>query len=373
MRYIDRLKTPHTELVSHGGLSQVPFKESGGFKLAQATYELSDKTFDDTLETAHALADVVRSTLRFTPHTTDRPSLGPENLEADQQTDCHGYSIVISEALSELHIPHVIGFANQHSFVLLRNSETHQVNMIDGPTRQLYIDISSALHSSTRARLGEDDSVSGYLRGDIIRDLSLFSDKETAFQQRPWMSFTIGREGSYRFKSEDERIRAHTLVMRTYTPDTGRQVLEVYENVKHAIRRDEIEAAYEMFGPLDGQYPDIDKRNELETPTRLVRALGVRGMIAEALSIVGMVEESLVDLGDLILQLWPSDERRHIGVSAGKPELIEEALSRYRYLHNARQEKGLSTHLVESRIIKAKKQLARIALHGVSLYPVDSK
>lgn len=188
---------------------------------------------------------------------------------------------------------------------------------------------------------------------------SNFTNKDKAFEGFPWMSFSNGKDDKYRFKPEAELIKAHRLALRSYEPEVGRRVLLAYTNFNHAISRNAPLEAHDWIQQLDGQYPDIDRRNELREPTKLVRALARRAMISEALDDIGAIERSLEPTQDLLLRLWPANQRRYLGFYAHERELIQSAIDSYEQTYQHRKERGLSTHDVEARIVKARAQIAR--------------
>ena len=238
--YADRLQTPRPD-ISDFGITPESLLDSTRLKTIKAAYHSSEQTYDDQVEAAYATANLVRQTLRFEQHTPSHPPLSPEALARTQRTNCHGHSIVASECLDGVGIDHWIGFANQHSFLLLEDASSGRINLVDTAVKPLYTDITPALAGSPlSAQSGEYGTVNT-LRGDIVLERSHFTDKERALAERPWMSFTVGRD--YRFKGEAALRRANTLVMRSYQPEQGRTLLEAYANFTHAIARKDVSSA----------------------------------------------------------------------------------------------------------------------------------
>ena len=355
--YAERLTTPSPEIIKAGAEPE-SLLESVRLKTIKAAYEASDQSPEDKIEAAYATAHLVRQTLRFEPHTALQPKFSPESIATSQRTNCHGYSIVTSECLQEVEIDHRIGYANQHSFILLEDER--RVTLIDTPVRQLYTDITPAVIGAPLGAQEDERGAVNMLRGDIILQQSLFTDRERALAERPWLSFTVGRD--YRFKGEDEERRAHTLVLRSYQPEQGRRVLEAYAKFTHAIKRRDFLDAHQVFGVLDGVYPDIDKRNQLYGPTRLVRAMARAGDVAAALEDIAIVERSLWPTQDLLMRLWPIDERRRLGVAVGEADLLDTSIEQYEALIDERDAVRASTSAIRGRLARAKRQQKQLSL-----------
>lgn len=248
--FAERLVTPYSRIAQEG-IAPEPLLDSVRFRTIRAVYDASDHTYDDMVEAAYATAGLVRQTLWFEPHKPDHPEFSPENLSETQQTNCHGHSIVTSECLDELGISHLIGFANQHSFLLLQSDEDQQINLVDTAVKQLYIDITPAIHGPRLDTTDEGNGQVRYLRGDVILDRSQFLNKEKALQERPWMSFMVGREAQFRFAPANVQERANTLILRAYQPTCGRHLLHAYANFAHAVSNKSFMRAHEWLQPLD--------------------------------------------------------------------------------------------------------------------------
>lgn len=357
--YADKLITPRAEIVK-AGITPEPLLDSTRFRTIKAAYEASDRVYEDKVEAAYATANLVRQTLWFEPHTPEMPPFSPQSIADKQETNCHGHSIVTSECLDVIGVPHWVGFANQHSFLLLEDESSRRVNLVDTAVEHLYIDVTSAFIGVPLNEQNGDLGAVNKLRGDVVLAQSLFSDKEKALADRPWMSFTVGRD--YRFKSEYEVRQAHTLMLRSYQPEQGRALLEAYANFTHAIGGNDSSRAYTALERLDGVYPDIDRRNKLHGPTRLVRSLAHAGDVAMALDSVAAVEHSLWPTRDLLLRLWPADQRRRLGILAGRADLIDSSIEKYEELIDERSREKHSTVAIRARLVKAQRQQKSLPL-----------
>lgn len=344
------------------GLAPEPLLGSARFREIQAAYDSSGKTYDDAVKAAYLSAGLIRSCIGFSIHTPDQPELSPDWVGSSRTANCHGHSIVASECLERLGIEHYVGFANQHSFLLMQDSESGRVNLIDTPVEKLCVDITPALGAVALRDCLTEAGGASYMQGDTILKRSRFGDKHRALERRPWLSFLAGKGDNYVFKPEEEQIRAGRLILRSYEPKQGRAVVLSYGNFIHAMLRRDVAAAHGWIRGLDGTYPDIDRRNRLQTPTRLVRALAATALVDEALDDITAVENSLVAFtNDLVLRLWPADERRRVGVTAGSAEIIRQALDNYDEMYQRRKDEGGSTADIADRLRKAKSQLGRIA------------
>lgn len=356
--YADRLITPHTDTIE-AGVAPEPIFDSAKFKIITEKYHTSNRSYDDQVEAAYATAELVRHTLRFEQHGPVRPPLSPEALRRTQRTNCHGHSIVTSECLDVVGINHWVGFANQHSFIVLedesrREGVSRRLNLIDTAEKHLYIDMTPAFIGVALAEQDDARGTVNTLRGDIILNHSNFPNKEVAQADRPWMSF--GSESGRRFKNEEDIRRDDTLVMRSYRPEQGRAVLASYANFVHAVTRQEFLSAHNNLSSLGGVYPDIDRRNKLAAPTQTIRELGRIGEVVFALEDVRAIEESLWPTEDLMLRLWPADQRRRLGMLAGSADLFDKAIEAYEVVIDERSKQHRSTKTVRDKLKKTQHQ-----------------
>jgi hypothetical protein len=355
--FSEKLQFPRSEFVIDG-VKQEPLLSSERFIEIESSYNLSDKTYADTVYAAYEVANLVRNTLRFETHSISQAPLSVESLADKQYTNCHGHAIVASECMDKIGIPHIVAIANQHSFIVLNNKDTGEFNLVDVAVRPLYVDITKAV----RRFPGDSDreEVSTYfLRTDIILANSNFkSDIAATVNTRPWLSFASGKDTEYRYKPESDTVKAQTIIMRTYNPDAGRNVLQAYANFVHAVARKSYDEAHNHIQQLDGLYPDIDRRNKLKDPTRLVRNLATQGRINSALDDISIIERSVAPSVDLFCLMWPFDERRFIGRVACNKGLIEDAIDGYEDIRTYRSRLGLSADLLPAKIEAAKREWA---------------
>ncbi|MDB5166949.1 MAG: hypothetical protein JWN26_94 [Candidatus Saccharibacteria bacterium] len=352
------LKTPHHE-IAQAGVDSESLLESTRFLTIQAAYDISKKTYEDQTEAAYATAHLVRQTLRFDTYEKRTDWVTADDVSEDQTTNCHGYSIVTSECLDQIGIPHYVGFANQHSFILLQTPNGMRTNLIDTAVKQLYVEIDGAIGEPPLAKQMDDaTSAANQLNTDIVLARSEFVDTNAAIYERPWLNFGANKLTTRRYSSSESYD--NILMLRSYQPEQGRQILESYANFMLAMRRDAFDTAHDSLQPLDGEYPDTDRRNRFREPSRLVRELARGGRMAHALHDIEVVENSLWATKDIVVHLWPSDQRRRLGILSTHTELIDMAIDEYEAIAEDRKKEGLSVGLVNGRIRKAKDQWARV-------------
>ena len=354
--FSELLTTPHAEILEKGGIEPEPLTDSTRVRTIRAAYGASEKAYNDQVEAAYATANLVKDTLRFETYQGTEDWLTAEEMRLTQRTNCHGYSIVLSENLEALSIPHYIGFANGHSFILLQSDNGRHTHFIDTPVKELHTNIEGVVSAIPFAEQHKDGtSIVGVLDSKALLERSDFLDRQKEIYERPWLSFT--RSGmTTPFKLPANQAKDFQLILRAYAPKKGRQVLDAYGNFVLAMRRDRYEEAHDRLQCLGGEYPEIDRRNRFREPTRLVRTLARKGQVAKALSDIEIVERSLWPTDDLLVNVWPSDERRRIGAERGQPSLIARSIEEYTDLLEERADIGLSTHALRARITKAKEQ-----------------
>ncbi len=343
------------------GKETKPLLYSDRFQEIKNHYENSSKEYSAATDAAYDTATLIREEISFSPHTANQPALSPDWINTGHQTNCHGHSIIASECLDELGIEHYIGFANGHSFLLMQDNDSGRVDLIDTPDKKLCIEITPALGGIALQESINQKGSANFISGNTILNLSKFDDKELGFYRRPWLSFAKKADSS--FWSEEHKDRASQLILRTYEPEQGRAVLLSYDHFIHAILRNNTLEAHQWLEDLDGTYPDIDRRNHLRAPTQLVRSLGMKALTDEALRDIQIIKNSLEPFtNDLILNLWPADERRRLGVRFGSRRMLKDSLEDYDRIYESRKEAGHSTEDIKNRIRKTKTQLSQIAV-----------
>lgn len=362
--FSEKLTTPHPGLIEPGTAPET-LLQSKSFEAIQSDYENSSKTYDDSLEASLRIAELIRNTLEFKSHRVDgsrrtrQPELSPEALCDTHATNCHGHSIVVSECLETLAIDHRISFANLHSFVLMEDDSSGRIHMIDTPDSRLCLDITAALGGEPLSQHSEElGGANNLFTHQILKEFPPHTQSDI-LDNRPWLSFSGDRNGIH-FWAEEKQNTASRLLMRHYSPQVGREILLSFTNLVHAIDSRDTSRAHEWMQKFDGTYPDIDKRNKLRVAKRLIHELG-KEAIESALHDIQIVENSLTPFtDDLVLRLWPTDERRTIGANIKSASILRTTLEEYDKLYQDRKDARKSTIDIERRIRKAKKQLSAI-------------
>ena len=355
----ERVKVPSPSS-SEANAARQPLTHSYQFEEIRKSYEDSSKSYDDDVAAAYAVASLIREAITFSEHTSKQPELSPEWIESGHTTNCHGHSIITSECLDQLGIPHRVSFANQHSFLLMEDDVSGRVNLIDTPVEKLCTDITPALGGFALNEFSRDQGGANFIWGNIILYRSQFGNKQRALKIRPWLSFHAENNGPL-FLTDSQNDLESRLILRTYEPEIGREVLLAYDSFMHAVSSRDMSRAQQRLQALSGTYPDIDKRNKLRAPTKLVRYLGSSAFVNEALDNIDAIERSVKAFsGDINLTLWPADQRRDLGAKVKSPDMIRLAIDEYEEAYQRRRDADLTTSGIENRIRRAKNQLGRI-------------
>ena len=203
------LKTPRWE-IAKGGVDPEKLLESKRFLTIQAAYDVSEKAYENQVEAAYATGLLVRQTLFYDRYKDRSDWVTAEDVAVDQTTNCHGYSIVTSECLDHIGVPHYISYANTHSFITLQTSDGTHTNLIDTSEKKLYVDIGGAINETPFAQQTEaGTSAANKLNMDIV--LARVDSPPVI----DWMDFGSTRTTrSYSEASERDTI----LMLRTYSP-----------------------------------------------------------------------------------------------------------------------------------------------------------
>ena len=86
------------------------------------------------------------------------------------------------------------------------------------------------------------------------------------------------------------------------------------------------------------------------------------GDVAAALEDIAIVERSLWPTQDLLMRLWPIDERRRLGVVAGEASLLDTSIEQYETLIDERDAVRASTSAIRGRLTRAKRQRKQLSL-----------
>jgi hypothetical protein len=334
------LLTPRKDIAELSpGVSRSELVTSQRLRRIEGVYLSSERQFTDRTEAADEVGQLVRHTLLFgSLASTGR--LWSRNAETDSvETNCFGHSIVASELMDELEIPHTISFVNGHSFITLFDGESDQAHMVDPPSKNLFLDIDGLVHGTHSLQQLQNATEHHQVATNIIDTEGLMAriprkPRAQLIEEHPWLS--IGSTMSGVNQDTQTGFDKTQLIMRTYLPETGRQVLQYYGMVGQRMLEREYLQAAEEAGALFGLYPELDARNKLAPAVTLRHELGRLGAV-EAMQDLAAVIDSSLWYGD------PTEDRtanryfwldtlRHIGSKFEDPELIEIARDGYKDL-----------------------------------------
>lgn len=336
LKYSDAIKTPHPDTPGVNADQLSILSRSPEFLAIEEELNTSPNTYDDRVSASYALAGLVRRSLRFANDSPVRPPLTPNNLSHDQTTNCYGYTVVLSEMLESVDLQHSIVVANQHSFAAMTDETTKNTSMVDAPTRQFYCDISHAFEPDLST-----DPPSAVLDSTVIIRQSGYADKSKTEDAHPWLSF-VPRSSDSRTISEQRLVRANLLMARIYSPDQGRSVLGHYSRFRNSMHSSNYLGAHKEIVNLKGTYPDIDRRNKLKEPSRLIRELAVASYISESLDVIDVIKSSTQPLSeDSFFKIWPIDMLHKVGKAASSGELIKKSLEQYDNLYESTNSSNL--------------------------------
>lgn len=328
--------------------------ESAELALLKETYCASDRSFDDMMQAAAGVGELVRQTLQFSSMSALSRTLTAENLAEVGSTNCYGHALVASELLEEIGVEHFIGYANQHVFVLLFDRKSDRSYLLDPATRELCVESTLAIGGPdpiNQLMKGELRAVNSLVTTVLLKKLPSTIDPVRFLQSRPWMSFTK----DHGISRSVERSTDELLQLLIYPSIPGRELLHEEYNLLLHYLREEMVAAARILSELGGIYPDVDARNKLRIAEKMAKQVMRRGEHQLALDMAGAVDVSIAspragrfDLGWLFLP----DVMRDVAVATGDSELMERTMNHYRGLPQI--------DLVKGKQQKAWRQLANM-------------
>ena len=293
-------------------------------------YETSSQTFDDRVQLALKVQSTVSQRLRFSS-VKSRPDLPltAEQIKQDQTTNCYGNTIVTSELLEQLGVPHFVGFVNQHSFVWLYDHPSGESLLLDSHPvlRQV----------TTSAIEGQPPKEWQLDAGPLFIDIRLHphallsqitdpKKREKAAEQ-PWLGFNETVEQNFRDQNTSDN---YSLPMRLYPSLPGREVLELYYNSIVQTNLKNTPALAEAMQDLYSTYPDVDLDNQLSLAQKAIKVLYQDGDTRHAIQAAHSVQASL-DPRDHSDNLFiTADTLRELGEQHQDLQLLYAALKTYK-------------------------------------------
>lgn len=256
-------------------------------------YNTSDRKFEDQVKLALRVQSTVSQRLRFAS-VKSRPNLllTPEQIKQDQTTNCYGNTIVTSELLEQLGVPHFVGFVNQHAFVWLYDYTSGESFLLDSHPvlRQV----------STSSIEGQPPKEWQIDAGPLFIDtrlhphalLSQINDPKKREQaaEAAWLGLNETVEQNFRKESVSDN---YSLPMRIYPSLPGREVLEIYYNSIVQTNLKNTPALAKAMQDLYSTYPDVDLNNQLSLAQKAIKVLYQDGDARHAIQAAHSVQASL--------------------------------------------------------------------------------
>lgn len=341
------LSTPRAEIAERDSkIVPVPLLDAQHVRTAGAEYDSlnSDSeraSFDDLIGATRSIAAVVRNTLRFRALAPGE-IITPDSLQANPTTNCHGYSIVMSESLQAEGLPHYVSFANEHSFLTLLDEtsgdsgDSIRSYSLQGADKHLYAETTLAIsgpHPLKQLSGGANYAHNGFYSEEFLAAAGKVLDDDIA-RKHAWLSFR--KEGATRFLETEGQIRQlDKIQIRTYPAELGRQVLSSYV-VAQAVARQrragvaDLEQAADAMMTLNAIFPEMDPRNKFWVPTKLRGLMMQRQMNQEAVDVAHAFDNSRV--WDDEAAFFLPDTLRKAGAVTQDQAKIDDAIDIYRDL-----------------------------------------
>ncbi|WP_243826457.1 hypothetical protein [Candidatus Nanosynbacter sp. TM7-057] len=298
-------------------------------------YEKSDKTFDDVVEAAKSVAELVRETLYFRSTGNFSSPLEAVNIAKDEAANCYGHTIVASECLEKLGIEHFISYANQHTFITLFDRSSNRSFIIDVLTEELRCEMTDAI--------GFDgiDPIEQLYCGELRANSTLYTDlllqklpssvnRSNFVARREWLMFSDG------MKYRDGYGRNARLQMLTLPSIPGRLLLLDEYNARIDQLNGRYKEAADKIVDLSGIYLDVDSRNNLKEADKLCRELIKQGSGDLAIQVASVVNDSLLSGDSSKNRLFLPDVIRKVAKHDRDINLLNEAIRLYKEIINSK-------------------------------------
>ena len=214
------------------------------------------------------------------------------------ETNCYGHTVVTSELLEAAGIDHFISFVNSHSFVSLFDTAGRRAHMVDAPAKDLFLDIDGAVIGGWPTQYFEQHPGEKFATNmlDTVALIGRITRKPTAqvLSENEWLQAGAGKVLKPNY---DETLSTTHLIMRSYTPAIGREMLVNYGMTLQYALTGDIQSSVDYFRRLEGVYPDIDIANKLYLAKKLRDRLLKAGMYGEMEDVARVVDNSLVKSG----------------------------------------------------------------------------
>ena len=316
---------------------------------------------------ADGVAETVHQSLIFRSNNDGQYDMTLEAVGNGQQANCHGHTIVLSECLDYVGIPHHIAYANGHSFALLTDFGVNTY-FLDAVSPYFNGSMHGAVNTSDLAEAPGQIATAGYgavrFRTDIFVDsnMKLNHELDSLSTKHQWLTKDKkislgsghGMAGRHLF-SRGRFIRNHTLVMSIHEPESGRRILEEYERFKFSNAHGKTSEAYKHLRAISGRFPEIDSMVPRDNVEQFAYALAGRGYVALAVKAAEAVGDTYRPeiSSDVRLQSWRGDILREIGRIAHDPQIIDRAITLYENAPNGDTNIHLQGKVRKARRIQA--------------------
>lgn len=323
-RLCSRLRTPRSELPGENTSRLI--LECEEFLDIQRSFQEGTKDFDQIIEAAQRIGNLVRATLYFESTNIHTPVLRPESLAATQQTNCIGHTLVASELLERIGVDHLVSFVNQHAVLLFVDHASNRSFMLDTA-------VESFCQETTRVIGGKDpldQLATGRLRAinrfysrEFLKKLPKGMSPEHVFYTYPWLTFSKTQGAHYR----EEDSQSYILQLISFPPIPGRMLLNTYYDAFiHELHSNHLLAADCLKDLL---YPDLDPRNEQGLAYSVVKWCIQNGLYADAIELAIAVDESLEPDDMSRNKSFLPDTLRTIAKRMGNAALLQLAIATY--------------------------------------------
>lgn len=357
LRFSRDLLTPRKDISERDPeLIRSPLISSQRFRRIEAVYLGSERLFDDTVEAADEVGHMVRHTLSFGSLATQDAKLWGWDERADTvKTNCFGYTVVTSELLSSLEIPHFVSFVNAHAFITLYSDDSQRAHMLDTPSKDLFLDIDGAVRGKWPPEVLEQQPNLLYTTSslDSTAVLGRVTRRPAAqvAMENAWLRGERMLKPGY-----DDITSQSQLTMRSYPPQVGRDMLVNYGMMVQYVASGQLHAAVNRFRRLDGVYPDVGESTQLYMAKKLRDRLLKAEMYGEMEDIARVVDNSLVKTGfrqdKTTNKFFLLDTLRMVAFSNNNAELL-------RGVADAYMEFGSDRH-TQGKAAKARQLAARV-------------
>lgn len=359
--YAELLNTPHLSRLPEDGAQQ-PLLESFDAASIQSRLALAEGTGHygaQVFVEATAVAKTVSDGLCFQSNKKWARDFTPEIVQEEQKTNCYGHTIVLSECLENVRIPHHIVYTNGHAFVMVSDFASFAW-MIDAgePTMN-----GNMMNSLSKTGLNEvPDQLAKYHRGsvkfrtlDYIKEVKSDVAIETVTSNIQWLTIASIMK-NYQFKPENAFEEDHRLKLSVYEPGIGRKVIESLQRMNHFAATGRFLDAYAKIQELEGVYPNDDERSRRPEIRDVILGLISQGFIDMAVDITDSVALSFPPeiSPDIRLQTWSADQTREIGARTGRVDILRAAIEKYNSVPLSQHRRRIAQKIAKTnRIIDA--------------------